>query len=283
LKSKRLTTLLIGKKKSFLDDEETPSSLSLDDQKEVVESQKTLMEVVESNDKTILIKQTENEIKMETIETETKIAVNQGSTTTTTKTETDIAEIKTETQVSKIDQVKDEDKIILNDSINDEPESSAIADVIAAIEKSTAESAASNQSPTKINGTTPSSTPSKKKKRRSDSAKKDKKENNKSLTTIDNYNYSQQQSKTNGNNGQVTLNQESPSPSSSSQKRRKKDPLAPKAPLNGYLVYFNKERAEMKDKNPTMSFGELTKIIANQWKELSSDEKQYYINEVIII
>lgn len=65
----------------------------------------------------------------------------------------------------------------------------------------------------------------------------------------------------------------------SAQKRRKKDPSAPKAPLNGYLVYFNEERSEMRQKNPNIGFGELTKIIAAKWKELPADEKQKYINE----
>ncbi|RNA03218.1 high mobility group 20A [Brachionus plicatilis] len=65
----------------------------------------------------------------------------------------------------------------------------------------------------------------------------------------------------------------------SAQKRRKKDPSAPKAPLNGYLVYFNEERSEMRVKNPNIGFGELTKIIAAKWKELPADEKQKYINE----
>lgn len=64
-----------------------------------------------------------------------------------------------------------------------------------------------------------------------------------------------------------------------SQKRRKKDPAAPKAPLNGYLVYFNDERADMRMKNPNMGFGELTKIIAIKWKDLPMDEKQRFITE----
>jgi hypothetical protein len=63
------------------------------------------------------------------------------------------------------------------------------------------------------------------------------------------------------------------------QKRRKKDPSAPKAPLNGYLVYFNKERTEMHQRQPHIGFGELTKIIANKWKELPGDEKQRYTVE----
>lgn len=75
------------------------------------------------------------------------------------------------------------------------------------------------------------------------------------------------------------------SPSSSagnltdSAKRRKKDPSAPKAPLNGYLVYFNEERAGMRAQNPNIGFGELTKIIAAKWKELPTEQKQKYINE----
>lgn len=66
---------------------------------------------------------------------------------------------------------------------------------------------------------------------------------------------------------------------SDSAKRRKKDPSAPKAPLNGYLVYFNEERAGMRAQNPNIGFGELTKIIAAKWKELPTEQKQKYINE----
>ena len=35
----------------------------------------------------------------------------------------------------------------------------------------------------------------------------------------------------------------------------------------------------MRSKNPNMSFGELTKIIAAKWKELPNEDKQRYINE----
>jgi len=80
------------------------------------------------------------------------------------------------------------------------------------------------------------------------------------------------------NKGSSNFEHLSSSPSSA-QKRRKKDPSAPKAPLNGYLVYFNEERADMRQKNPTMSFGELTKIIAIKWKDLPTEDKQKYINE----
>lgn len=76
-----------------------------------------------------------------------------------------------------------------------------------------------------------------------------------------------------------TPNKHSVNDSHASQKRRKKDPAAPKAPLNGYLVYFNDERADMRMKNPNMGFGELTKIIALKWKDLPAEEKQKFITE----
>jgi hypothetical protein len=59
-------------------------------------------------------------------------------------------------------------------------------------------------------------------------------------------------------------------------KRRKKDPKAPKAPLNGYLVYFNEERASIRQAHANIGFGELTKIIAIKWKELQPSEKQKF-------
>ena len=90
----------------------------------------------------------------------------------------------------------------------------------------------------------------------------------------------------NGNNKKPKLNKSSTKLDNSPQissitanKRRKKDPKAPKAPLNGYLVYFNEERVAMRQANPNMSFGELTKIIAIKWKELQPNEKQKYITE----
>ena len=70
------------------------------------------------------------------------------------------------------------------------------------------------------------------------------------------------------------------SPSSSNQKqRRKKDPHAPKAPLNAYLVYFNEIRDEIRATDPQMIFTDMTKIISVKWKEVSSEDKQRYARE----
>jgi hypothetical protein len=150
--------------------------------------------------------------------------------------------------------------------VSDAPNNDAVAAVVAAIEQS--------QAAAKVNGTDLISngpiapTKSAKKKARTPST-------NKNANTPSTVNSHLNNSNLNNSNNDNSLNT---SPSSA-QKRRKKDPYAPKAPLNGYLVYFNEERADMRSKNPQMGFGELTKIIATKWKELPAEDKQRYINE----
>jgi hypothetical protein len=135
---------------------------------------------------------------------------------------------------------------------DEDDENSAVADVIAAVEQACAAKAAAGPQNTP---TTPKSATKKK--------AAPKPSPNKTINAHSNN----------------SLNSSINADGSSAQKRRKKDPLAPKAPLNGYLVYFNEERAEMRQKNPNIGFGELTKIIAAKWKELPNEEKQKYINE----
>lgn len=158
---------------------------------------------------------------------------------------------------SALNATPSETKTELNDA---DSENSAVAAVVAAVEQAVAAKAAAGES-NGLNGSTV--TPK--------SAKKKAKSSNRSANTSTISNHLNNSS----------LNNDDTSPSSS-QKRRKKDPSAPKAPLNGYLVYFNEERADMRSKNPGMSFGELTKIIAAKWKELPTEEKQKYINEAEI-
>ncbi len=129
---------------------------------------------------------------------------------------------------------------------DDENENSAVAAVLAAVEQASAEKATTSTADLNSSSVTQVAKTVKKKQKNSTPNKSN------------------------------SLNENS---SPSAQKRRKKDPLAPKAPLNGYLVYFNEERADMRQKNPTMSFGELTKIIALKWRDLPAEEKQRFINE----
>jgi high mobility group protein 20A len=146
----------------------------------------------------------------------------------------------------------------------------AVAAVVAAVEQSVAAKAVTGN---EVNGKTTTATPkSVKKKARTSSPNKPTTGNQSSTVN----NHLTNGSLNNSMNNDSMNNNTSPN---SAQKRRKKDPHAPKAPLNGYLVYFNEERAEMRSKNPQMSFGELTKIIAAKWKDLPVEDKQKYINE----
>lgn len=151
---------------------------------------------------------------------------------------------------NQLKQQQEEDLIEKSDNELENGENNAVADVVAAVEQAVA--AKQSNAPTKV-------------------AKKKPKTSNKNS----NNNLNNSITSTINDIASGVINT---SPSSA-QKRRKKDPLAPKAPLNGYLVYFNEERAEMRLKNPNIGFGELTKIIAAKWKELAADEKQKYINE----
>lgn len=60
---------------------------------------------------------------------------------------------------------------------------------------------------------------------------------------------------------------------SSPKKRKKKDPNAPKRPMTAYLLYSNALRQKVKESNPEAGFGDVAKIIAKQFKELSPEEK----------
>lgn len=61
--------------------------------------------------------------------------------------------------------------------------------------------------------------------------------------------------------------------------KKKKDPNAPKRPLNAYTLYASEHRSKVKEANPDMSFPEITKLVAAQYKALSSEEKQKYLEE----
>ena len=60
----------------------------------------------------------------------------------------------------------------------------------------------------------------------------------------------------------------------SSPKKRKKDPNAPKKPQNAYMLYSNKMRNKLKEDNPDASFGDLSRMVSDNFKALSEDERQ---------
>ena len=55
--------------------------------------------------------------------------------------------------------------------------------------------------------------------------------------------------------------------------KKVKDKNAPKAGKNAYLFFLDSIRHQVKIDNPSVSFGELTKIAGAKWKELSAEDR----------
>jgi hypothetical protein len=62
------------------------------------------------------------------------------------------------------------------------------------------------------------------------------------------------------------------------KRRRKKDPHAPKNPVSAYLFYVAEQRVKNTGKSDGKSFAQVAKDLGKQWKNLSNDEKQPYID-----
>lgn len=45
---------------------------------------------------------------------------------------------------------------------------------------------------------------------------------------------------------------------------------------NGYNKYNSKRRIEMLEENPKLDFGDMSKIIGEEWRNLSDEEKKQY-------
>ena len=58
--------------------------------------------------------------------------------------------------------------------------------------------------------------------------------------------------------------------------KNKKDPNAPKAPLTSYFLFTAEVRAKIKAEDPSLSFGEIAKLIGQKWKEIDSETKDRY-------
>ena len=57
------------------------------------------------------------------------------------------------------------------------------------------------------------------------------------------------------------------------KKRKKKDPNAPKRPLNGYFRFQKVVKAKVKSENPEAKITEIAKLIGAQWKTMSDSDK----------
>jgi hypothetical protein len=56
----------------------------------------------------------------------------------------------------------------------------------------------------------------------------------------------------------------------------KRDPAAPKRPLNSYLIFANEKRAEVKAANPAAKGTEVVSILAAKWRAMSAADKKPY-------
>jgi len=60
--------------------------------------------------------------------------------------------------------------------------------------------------------------------------------------------------------------------------KKDKDPNAPKRGSSGYIFFGKKRRPELKEENPGISFGDLTKLIAEEWNALSDKKKKPFLD-----
>ncbi len=50
-------------------------------------------------------------------------------------------------------------------------------------------------------------------------------------------------------------------------------PQPPKKPMTAYFLFLNEKRAQIKEENPGCALGDVAKIGAKMWKDLTSEEK----------
>jgi len=59
-------------------------------------------------------------------------------------------------------------------------------------------------------------------------------------------------------------------------KKKKKDKREPPRPLFAYQVFFRDVQGALREKNPQLTFGELSRLIAQMWEKLEEDRKKVY-------
>jgi len=56
--------------------------------------------------------------------------------------------------------------------------------------------------------------------------------------------------------------------------RRKRDSDKPKRPLTAYMLFSQEKRADIKNNNPNVSFGEIGKLLGQAWQQLSPEDRK---------
>merc|ERR1711936_249156 len=57
------------------------------------------------------------------------------------------------------------------------------------------------------------------------------------------------------------------------------DPNKLKRPLNAYMMFANEKRPELQKKHPELKITEIAKMIGEEWRSMSDDEKSPYTRE----
>lgn len=61
-------------------------------------------------------------------------------------------------------------------------------------------------------------------------------------------------------------------------KKKKQKKEGPKRPSSSYIYFSNAKRGQVKEKNPSLSIGDIAKELGAMWKTVSPDEKEIYEN-----
>lgn len=64
--------------------------------------------------------------------------------------------------------------------------------------------------------------------------------------------------------------------SRSKKKKNKLGVSAPRQPLTGYIRYLNSRRDTLRTDNPNLTFADITKILAQEWANLTPEDKRPY-------
>lgn len=58
--------------------------------------------------------------------------------------------------------------------------------------------------------------------------------------------------------------------------KKQKDPNRPKRPLTAFMYYSGARRGKIRAERPEMSMIEISKVVGDEWKNLSTESKQTY-------
>ena len=67
-----------------------------------------------------------------------------------------------------------------------------------------------------------------------------------------------------------------PKKSKPSRRKKKRDPNEPQKPVSAYALFFRDSQASIKNRNPNLTFGDVSKMVASLWDSLDADSKSLY-------